>query len=76
MCYYLFIYLFFEKTSLFLQQGKFSEAEKAIKTLFGKEKVAMVMHDLTTASQGSSEPEARWFDLFSSRYWKGILKHA
>ena len=61
---------------MFLQQGKFSEAEKAIKTLYGKEKVAMVMHDLTTASQGSSEPEAGWFDLFSSRYWKGILKYA
>ena len=30
------------------------------------------MRDLQTASQGSSEPEAGWFDLFSSRYWKGI----
>ena len=32
------------------------------------------MHDLTTAGQGSAEPEAGWFDLFSSRYWKGISK--
>ncbi|KAK7316181.1 hypothetical protein VNO77_34989 [Canavalia gladiata] len=54
------------------QQGKISEAEKAIKTLYGKERVAAVMHDLTAASQGSSEPEAGWFDLFSSRYWKVV----
>ncbi|KAJ1412740.1 Sugar/inositol transporter [Sesbania bispinosa] len=54
------------------QQGKISEAEKAIKTLYGKERVAAVMHDLRAASQGSSEPEAGWFDLFSSRYWKVV----
>lgn len=54
------------------QQGKISEAEKAVKTLYGKERVALVMHDLTAASEGSSEPEAGWFDLFSSRYRKGI----
>ncbi|KAL1361297.1 hypothetical protein AAHE18_04G243600 [Arachis hypogaea] len=54
------------------QQGKISDAEKAIKTLYGKERVASVMHDLTAASQGSSEPEARWFDLFSSRYRKVV----
>ncbi|KAJ1443226.1 Sugar/inositol transporter [Sesbania bispinosa] len=53
-------------------QGKISEAEKAIITLYGKERVALVMHDLTAASQGSSEPEAGWSDLFSSRYRKGI----
>jgi len=52
------------------QQGKISEAEKSIRTLFGKERVAEVMLDLTTAGQGSAEPEAGWFDLFSSRYWK------
>lgn len=55
-----------------LQQGKISEAEKAIRTLFGKERVAEVMLDLTTGGQGSAEPEAGWFDLFSSRYSKGI----
>ncbi|MED6169431.1 hypothetical protein PIB30_118800 [Stylosanthes scabra] len=54
------------------QQGKISEAEKAIKTLYGKERVASVMRDLTAASEGSSEPEARWFDLFSSRYRKVV----
>lgn len=65
---------FSEKIScIILQQGKISEAEKAIKTLYGQERVAAVMNDLTTASQGSSEPEAGWFDLFSSRYWKGML---
>lgn len=32
------------------------------------------MHDLTSATQGSVEPEAGWFDLFSSRYWKGLPK--
>lgn len=58
---------------ILLQQGKVIEAEKAVKTLYGKERVAAVMHDLRTASQGSSEPEAGWLDLFSSRYWKGIL---
>ncbi|BBG99544.1 plastidic GLC translocator [Prunus dulcis] len=51
-------------------QGKISEAEKAIKTLYGKERVSEVMHDLTSATQGSVEPEASWFDLFSSRYRK------
>ncbi|KAB2611879.1 plastidic glucose transporter 4-like [Pyrus ussuriensis x Pyrus communis] len=54
------------------QQGKFSEAEKAIKTLFGKERVTEVMHDLRSATSGSAEPEAGWFDLFSSRYWKVV----
>ncbi|KAK7340949.1 hypothetical protein VNO77_21667 [Canavalia gladiata] len=54
------------------QQGKISEAEKAVKKLYGKERVALVMHDLTEASQSSSEPEAGWFDLFSSRYWKVV----
>ncbi|KAH8511292.1 hypothetical protein H0E87_008738 [Populus deltoides] len=54
------------------QQGKFSEAEKSIKTLNGKERVADVMTDLSVGSQGSAEPEAGWFDLFSSRYWKVV----
>ncbi|KAL3596880.1 hypothetical protein D5086_008517 [Populus alba] len=54
------------------QQGKFSEAEKSIKTLNGKERVADVMTDLTVGSQGSAEPEAGWFDLFSGRYWKVV----
>ncbi|CAL5192912.1 unnamed protein product [Lathyrus oleraceus] len=54
------------------QQGKISEAEKAIKTLYGKEIVASVMQDLTAASQGSSEPEAGWLELFSSRYRKVV----
>ncbi|CAM8997944.1 unnamed protein product [Rhodiola kirilowii] len=54
------------------QQGKIAQAEKAIKTLYGKERVADIMQDLTTASQGSKEPEAGWFDLFSKRYWKVV----
>lgn len=54
------------------QQGKISEAEKAIKTLYGKEIVASVIQDLTAASQGSSEPEAGWSELFSSRYRKVV----
>lgn len=58
-----------------MQQGKTSDAEKSIRTLYGKERVAEVMHDLTTGSQGSAEPEAGWFDLFRSRYWKGILEN-
>ncbi|GKV16781.1 hypothetical protein SLEP1_g27373 [Rubroshorea leprosula] len=54
------------------QQGKLPEAEKVIKTLYGKERVAEVMYDLSSAVQGSAEPEAGWFDLFSSRYWKVV----
>ncbi|XP_051127007.1 plastidic glucose transporter 4 [Andrographis paniculata] len=54
------------------QQGRISDAELSVKRLYGKEKVAEVMDDLNAASQGSSEPEAGWFDLFSSRYWKVV----
>jgi len=54
------------------QQGKLSEAEMEIKRLFGKERVVEVMNDFSAASQGSSEPEAEWFDLFSNRYWRCI----
>ncbi|KAL2241399.1 plastidic glucose transporter 4 isoform X2 [Sesamum indicum] len=54
------------------QQGRTSDAEVSIKRLFGKERVAEVMSDLDAASRGSSEPEAGWFDLFSSRYWKVV----
>lgn len=55
-----------------MQQGKIAEAEMSIKRLFGKERVVEVMDDLKAAARGSSEPEAGWFDLFSSRYWKGM----
>nr|VDC86497.1 unnamed protein product [Brassica oleracea] len=55
-----------------VQQGKVSEAEKAIKTLYGKEKVVELVRDLSTSGQGASEPEAGWFDLFNSRYWKVV----
>lgn len=58
-----------------MQQGKLPEAERAIKTLYGKERVAEVIQDFTAASQGSVEPEAGWPDLFSSRYWKGNLNN-
>ncbi|KAI3976186.1 hypothetical protein MKX01_019132 [Papaver californicum] len=54
------------------QQGRTADAERAIKTLWGKERVAEVMHDLRAGSQGSVELEAGWFDLFSSRYWKVV----
>ncbi|KAH6799284.1 plastidic GLC translocator [Perilla frutescens var. frutescens] len=54
------------------QQGKIAEAEVSIKRLFGKEKVAEVMGNLDAAGQGSSEPEAGWFDLFSGRYRKVV----
>ncbi|TQD89690.1 hypothetical protein C1H46_024825 [Malus baccata] len=62
----------FTRKSKMAFPGKFSEAEKAIKTLFGKERVTEVMDDLRSAAQGSVEPEAGWFDLFSSRYWKVV----
>lgn len=62
--------------SLFcLQQGKYSQAETAIKSLFGKEKVAEIMGDLKASAQGSTEQDAGWFDLFSRRYWKGVIVH-
>ncbi|KAH6797068.1 plastidic GLC translocator [Perilla frutescens var. hirtella] len=54
------------------QQGKIAEAEVSIKRLFGKEKVAEIMGNLDAAGQGSSEPEAGWFDLFSGRYRKVV----
>ncbi|KAG8373742.1 hypothetical protein BUALT_Bualt11G0056600 [Buddleja alternifolia] len=54
------------------QQGKISEAEVSIRRLYGKERVAEVMSDLDASGQGSTEPEAGWFDLFSSRYWKVV----
>ncbi|KAL7090292.1 hypothetical protein ACP275_12G031800 [Erythranthe tilingii] len=54
------------------QQGKISEAEFSVKRLYGKERVAEFMSDLDTAGQGSYEPEAGWFDLFSSRYRKVV----
>ncbi|MCD7457885.1 hypothetical protein HAX54_036522 [Datura stramonium] len=54
------------------QQGRISEAETSIKRLYGKERVAEVMGDLEAASQGSSEPDAGWLDLFSSRYRKVV----
>ncbi|KAL5204112.1 hypothetical protein ABZP36_008983 [Zizania latifolia] len=53
------------------QQGKLSQAEAAIKKLYGKEKVAEVMYDLKAGGQGSSEPDASWFDLFRKCYRKG-----
>ncbi|KAL0735769.1 hypothetical protein Bca4012_011979 [Brassica carinata] len=55
-----------------VQQGKLTQAEKAIKTLYGKEKVVELVRDLSTSGQGTAEPEAGWFDLFSSRYWKVV----
>lgn len=59
-------------TILYFQQGRISDAEVSIKKLYGKERVAEIMRDLDAAGQGSTELEAGWFDLFSSRYWKGI----
>ncbi|KAK8914552.1 Plastidic glucose transporter 4 [Platanthera zijinensis] len=55
-----------------VQQGKFSEAEKAVRTLYGKERVAEVMHDLKAGGQGTVESDAGWFDLFSKRYRKVV----
>jgi sugar porter (SP) family MFS transporter len=54
------------------QQGKIAEAETAVKRLYGKERVKEVMENLSASGQGSSEPEAGWLDLFSSRYWKVV----
>lgn len=55
-----------------IQQGKIPQAEKSIKTLYGKDRVAEVLNELIGAGQGSTESEAGWFDLFSSRYRKVV----
>ncbi|XP_022752180.1 plastidic glucose transporter 4-like [Durio zibethinus] len=39
------------------QQGKIPEAEKSVRTLNGKERVAEVMYELRTAGQGSTKQE-------------------
>lgn len=31
------------------------------------------MYELRSGGEGSTEPDAGWFDLFSKRYWKGTL---
>ncbi|WOK94172.1 plastidic glucose transporter 4 [Canna indica] len=54
------------------QQGKISQAETAIKKLYGKEKVTDVMHDLRAGGEGSTEPDAGWLDLFNARYRKVV----
>ncbi|KAG9450590.1 hypothetical protein H6P81_010555 [Aristolochia fimbriata] len=54
------------------QQGKIQQAETAIKKLYGKERVAEVMNDLRAGLQGTAEPDAGWFDLFTRRYWKVV----
>ncbi|XP_072983960.1 plastidic glucose transporter 4 [Typha latifolia] len=55
-----------------VQQGRYSQAETAIKKLYGKERLADVMNDLKAGSQGSTEPDASWLDLFSKRYWRVV----
>lgn len=55
----------------YLQQGRTYEAEESIKRLYGKGGGGEVMRDFNAARQGSGGDEATWFDLFSSRYWKG-----
>lgn len=55
-----------------VQQRKIPQAEKAIKTLYGEGKVAVVMADLSASGQGSEEQDAGWFDLFSGRYFKVV----
>ncbi|KAL8034469.1 hypothetical protein ABFX02_12G030900 [Erythranthe guttata] len=60
------------RKSLMALSGKISEAEVSVKRLYGKERVAEFMSDLDAAGQDSSEPEAGWFDLFSSRYRKVV----
>ncbi|KAK1325946.1 Plastidic glucose transporter 4 [Acorus calamus] len=54
------------------QQGKISQAETSIRSLYGKGKVAEVMNDLSTSGQSSTEQDAGWFDLFSKRYRKVV----
>lgn len=55
-----------------VQQGKFLEAEKAVRTLYGRERVVEIMHDLKAGGQGIVESDAGWFDLFTKRYRKVV----
>ncbi|EPS69328.1 hypothetical protein M569_05434, partial [Genlisea aurea] len=55
------------------QQGRISDAEVSIRRLFGKGRVSEVIDDLNASGRGSSsEAEAGWLDLFSTRYWKVV----
>ncbi|KAI7738248.1 hypothetical protein M8C21_025111 [Ambrosia artemisiifolia] len=55
-----------------VQQRKISQAEQAIRKLYGKNRVTELMEDLSASGQGSEEHDAGWFDLFSSRYFKVV----
>lgn len=55
------------------QQGKIPAAENAIRKLYGKQKVDIVMNDLKASGPGSTDQDAGWLDLFSKRYWKGLF---
>lgn len=54
------------------QKGKYSQAETSVRSLYGTDKVTEVMDDLKAGGRGLTEQEARWFDLFSRRYWKVV----
>ncbi|XP_039125577.1 plastidic glucose transporter 4 [Dioscorea cayenensis subsp. rotundata] len=54
------------------QQGKLTQAEASLRTLYGKERVAEAMQGLQAGIQGSTEQDAGWFDLFSKRYGKVV----
>ncbi|KAI3665551.1 hypothetical protein L6452_44178 [Arctium lappa] len=55
-----------------VQQRKISQAEQAIKKLYGKDRVTELIDDLSASNKGSEEQEAGWFDLFSARYFKVV----
>ncbi|KAJ0692366.1 putative major facilitator, sugar transporter, major facilitator superfamily [Helianthus annuus] len=55
-----------------VQQRKITQAEQAIRKLYGKNRVTELMEDLSASAQGSEEQDAGWFDLFSSRYFKVV----
>ncbi|MQM10255.1 hypothetical protein Taro_043146, partial [Colocasia esculenta] len=54
------------------QQGRIPQAETAIKSLYGSEKVSEVIQSLRASGQGSREQDASWLELFSKRYWKVV----
>ncbi|KAM0944342.1 putative major facilitator, sugar transporter, major facilitator superfamily [Dioscorea sansibarensis] len=54
------------------QQGKLTQAEASLRTLYGKERVAEAMQGLQAGIQDSTEQDAGWFDLFSKRYRKVV----
>lgn len=54
------------------KQGKLSEAEAAIKKLWGRQKADEAMFELRSRTRDVMEEDVGWFDLFRRRYRKVV----